>query len=169
MNSDDLLLRDIHLPDPLSWWPPAIGWWLVAGGLLALCIGVAWWWRRRAIIRCAPATLARVDLERVRTAWQEHGDAPRLVGELSVWLRRAGMSLTTRAQAASLTGDAWGRFLDDVAGESVFGQEHDAWWVEAPYRMSASAAIAVADAERMLGTCDRWLKAAARRQHGARA
>ena len=79
------------------------------------------------------------------------------------------MSLTTRAQAASLTGDAWGQFLDDVAGESVFGQEHDAWWVEAPYRMSASAAIAVADAERMLGTCDRWLKAAACRQHGARA
>ena len=29
-------LRDIHLPDPLSWWPPAIGWWLLVIGSLAL-------------------------------------------------------------------------------------------------------------------------------------
>lgn len=169
MNPDELLLRDIHLPDPLSWWPPAIGWWLVAGGLLALCLTSAWWWRRRAALRRAPATLARVDLAHVRAAWLEHGDATRLIGELSVWLRRAGMSLTTRAQAAGLTGDAWGRFLDDVAGESVFDPEPGAWWVETPYRMNTAAAVTAPDAERILAACDRWLAAASRRQHGARA
>jgi len=29
-----LPLRDIHLPGPVGWWPPAIGWWLVAALVL---------------------------------------------------------------------------------------------------------------------------------------
>lgn len=40
-------LRDIHLPQPPGWWPPAPGWWLL--GLLAVlgCGWLLWWWRRR--------------------------------------------------------------------------------------------------------------------------
>jgi len=29
-------LRDIHLPEPISWWPPAPGWWVLA--LLSLAV-----------------------------------------------------------------------------------------------------------------------------------
>ena len=32
-----LPLRDIHLPGPIGWWPPAVGWWLVAALVLAGC------------------------------------------------------------------------------------------------------------------------------------
>ena len=40
MNTPDPLaqLRDIHLPEPVSWWPPALGWWLVAMTVMTLLI-----------------------------------------------------------------------------------------------------------------------------------
>src|SRR5579875_60598 len=49
------LLRDIHLP-PASWWPPAPGWWCVAGivvlGCLILVLSIGWR-RRRSPLRAA--------------------------------------------------------------------------------------------------------------------
>ena len=160
MNPDELLLRDIHLPDSLSWWPPAPGWWLLTGACLLIGIGISWWLRRRAAHRRAPATLARRELDRVRSAWLAHGDAAQFVAELSVWLRRTSMSLTQRTQAASLTGDAWAQFLDDLSGEQVFGAADSALLRTAPYRSPNSVRIEAEAAERLLGACEAWLRAA---------
>lgn len=64
MNPQDPLaqLRDIHLPAPVSWWPPAPGWWLLGVLLLTILIGTVWWlirhyrvnrYRREALDRLA--------------------------------------------------------------------------------------------------------------------
>lgn len=42
-------LRDIHLPEPVSWWPPAPGWWILAVIILAtLFFTVRWLVKHRA-------------------------------------------------------------------------------------------------------------------------
>jgi hypothetical protein len=163
MNPEDLLLRDIHLPDPVSWWPPAIGWWLLFGAALAITIAIVWWRRWRQARQKAPVSIARLELVQLRAAWAEHGDARCLVKDLSTWLRRAGMSMSSRQQAASLTGADWWNFLDAVAGEPVFGAMAGQLLAEAPYRD-----VPDPDAERMLALCERWLGAASGAQRSGR-
>ena len=47
MNPEELALRDIHLPAPVGWWPPAPGWWLLAGLMLAVIIWLFWRWQQQ--------------------------------------------------------------------------------------------------------------------------
>jgi hypothetical protein len=185
MNQQELILRDIHLPAPVSWWPPAPGWWLIAATVVAIVM-LSWWWRRRSIrLRNAPATLARRELETLQAAWNEHRNESRLLRETSVWLRRTGMSLTSRQEAASLTGRRWQQYLDDLAGEAIFSDADVRLITEASYRpapLTAEAdsdamiranagtdgntiagAISDIDGNHLLRQCERWLSAATRR------
>jgi len=166
MNQPELLLRDIHLPEPVSWWPPAPGWWLLA---IVLCsvIVLAEWWRRRALrLRNAPTALAQRELTSLQNAWVQHGDVQQLLRDLSVWLRRTSMSLTTRAQAASLTGQHWQQFLAELAGEELFSDADLQLLTAATYRPAPAASVspaAHADGDRLLTMCQRWLEAGSRR------
>ena len=94
------LLRDIHLPQAPAWWPPQPGWWLVALVLLAAAL---WWlrrlpaWKREALAR----------LKSAEADFARHGDAARLLAEVSVLLRACALKLQDRAEVAGLTGQAW--------------------------------------------------------------
>ncbi|MBL4711699.1 MAG: DUF4381 domain-containing protein [Gammaproteobacteria bacterium] len=39
MNEQALNLKDIHLPEPILWWPLAPGWWMVIA-LLFVAVGL---------------------------------------------------------------------------------------------------------------------------------
>lgn len=103
-------LRDIHLPDPVSWWPPAIGWWLLL--LLLVVMGlIAFWYLRR----CQRYTLQRHalrELNKLQAAYNNNFDARRFVKQLSVLIRRISISVYPPQQVAGLTGSTWLNFLD---------------------------------------------------------
>jgi hypothetical protein len=163
MNPDTLTLRDIHLPEPVSWWPPAPGWWVAAGLLVTLGLGAVWLYRWRSAKQNSPLAIARGEFETVRTAWAEHRDAQRLVREISVWLRRVSITLYSRRDAASLTGDRWRSFLDEVAGETIFGDAEGQVLTEAPYR---AADEIDSDSDQLLRLCETWLGAVSRNEKG---
>jgi len=151
----DLPLRDIHLPEPVSWWPPAPGWWLLAGLLILLATSVLLmlrWHRRGRLGRSA-----RSALERVFGDYRHHGDPQRLLRELSVLLRRIALSYFPRTQVASLSGEAWLEFLDRGLAGSVapggFRQGPGRVLAEGPFAPSAEA-VAVSALERL---CQAWL------------
>ena len=46
-------LRDIHGIQSVPWWPPAIGWWLIAAAIVGL-LYLAWRWRTSIRLRIPP-------------------------------------------------------------------------------------------------------------------
>jgi hypothetical protein len=114
-------LRDWHLPDPVSWWPPAPGWWLLTAVVLLLAV----WLARRLARRhqCgAPARRALLELSALRAGLAADGDTRAYAAGLSGLLRRLALARFPRDQVAGLIGQAWLDFLDATGGGQGFRQ-----------------------------------------------
>ena len=111
MNPDLLSqLRDIHASAPVSWWPPAPGWWVLALLVLAL-LG---WLGRRMLARL------RVHQRRKQMlGWVEHLNAsidPRrdpqaYLSTLNRIFKLVAMRAFPAQQCAALNGQDWVDFL----------------------------------------------------------
>lgn len=116
--ADSLSLRDIHLPAPPDFWPPAPGWWLLAAVVLALltAIGIRLW-RYVKIQRQRQHILDLLQqLEHASPSQQ----TPDYLARLSQLLRRLALTRFPARQIASLTGEDWLHFLDTTGGNGQF-------------------------------------------------
>ncbi len=158
-------LRDWHLPDPVSWWPPAPGWWLIAALLLGACVLMLRWWLRRRRT-AAPARAALAELERLRARAAEERDERGFAAAVSALLRRLALVRYPRAQVAGLTGTDWLAFLDRTGGGGRFSTGPGRVLGELPYRApdrlqdGAPQASAVAlDASVLAQLAGDWIRA----------
>lgn len=133
MNPAELPLRDLHLPDPVSWWPLAPGWWLlIALALAGVAVLVRAWQRARS--RNAARRQALRVLEARVAEYGRHGNAVRLGSELSELLRRTMLAYAPRADVAGLTGEAWLAWLDRGLERPAFAAGDGRHLIEWPYR-----------------------------------
>jgi hypothetical protein len=100
------VLRDIQLPHA-SWWPPAPGWWLLAGALLLLATGIALWLRRCA--RRGPLRAALREIDALEAVHARDADDSRLVDGASRLMRR--IALRVAPEVGAQTGEAWRVFV----------------------------------------------------------
>ncbi len=113
MNPADPLaqLRDIHLPEPVSAWPPGPGWWLGAILLLAmLALLGTWLWRRRR--DNAWRREACFTLNTAYQSWQGDGDSGRFLQQVNAVLKRAALRQFPNYEVARLSGSDFEAFLD---------------------------------------------------------
>ena len=107
-------LRDIHLPIEPSWWPPAIGWWMVMGVLILIFVMAIRLWRNRRR-QSAPSKALAKALEAIEKPTDDESisEALRQISEL---VRQYAMTRYGREAVAGLSGETWLQFLDKTIG-----------------------------------------------------
>ncbi len=133
MSASQIPLRDLHLPEPVSGWPPAPGWWFLAAMLM---LGLVWllvWYIRHRAFTAARRHALR-SLETYSTEYVKHGNAVLLGKQLSELLRRTMLAYAPRAEVAGLTGEAWLEWLDRDLDRSHFVEGDGRPLIDWPYR-----------------------------------
>jgi len=133
MEENALPLRDLHLPEPVGWWPLAPGWWVLLV-LLALLLGYGLY---RAYLRRrhnAPRRFALRELARYEADFNEHRNPVLLGKQLSELLRRGMLAYARREEIAGLTGEAWLEWLDRGMPLPYFHTDGGKSLLQLPYR-----------------------------------
>ena len=151
---DSLPLRDIHLPEPITWWPLAPGWWLLLGLLIVGVLLVLFLKKRHYQRRFKRASLH--ELQKIRDRWQESQNLTQLVKAISALLRRTAISYYPRQNIAGLTDADWLRFLDATnAQKDDFSKGVGKVLRSAPYVKTVHDNEV--DAQALLTLTERWL------------
>jgi hypothetical protein len=133
MEPDQIPLRDLHLPEAISWWPPAPGWWvLVALAAIALGYLLRAWWRTRA--RGAARRYALRQLDSIVAQYEENRNVVTFGVAVSELLRRTMIAYAPRLDVAGLTGEEWLAWLDRDLAQPVFVNGPGRALLELPYR-----------------------------------
>ncbi|MEM7016166.1 MAG: DUF4381 domain-containing protein [Pseudomonadota bacterium] len=155
MNQDPLSqLHDIQMPDPISFWPPAPGWWvlgvLMLAGLVFLVIRGWRWHARRAFKR-----QALIEARDIYSHYQQYHDDGKLIADMSILLKRVALMRFGPAEVAALQGQDWLEFLDRVDRSAAFTQGVGSVLAEGPYRPNAEVK---GQPEIFIKLCQDWIK-----------
>jgi cbb3-type cytochrome oxidase subunit 3 len=152
-----LPLKDIHLPGPVGWWPPALGWWLLALLIIVLLALSIWLYKkltRKTALKTAKALMKAIEQN-------ENLDDYEKISQLSKLLRRTAISSFPRSETASLTGQAWLRFLDEPLPDHPFSEGIGRLLIQAPYQAQRRDDLPVNE---LFKLCADWLQTIAKQK-----
>jgi len=133
-------LRDIHGIHGVPWWPPAPGWWLLAGAICALGF-LIWRFRTTIRLRIPPLPVFTVGSWRWDAARQLRKlraraptqDLKQTASDLSELIRRIAMARLGRESCAGLTGEPWLQWLAGNDPKGFEWTDRGRVLLEAPY------------------------------------
>lgn len=104
-------LRDIHLPQPIDWWPLAPGWWIIATFIIASIVALSIWLHRRARQR-RYRKIAAKQLRAIYRHWQQQRDDLAFAQSINRLLKQTALAAFPASDVAALNGADWLDFLD---------------------------------------------------------
>lgn len=152
--SDMLLerLQDIHGAAEPSWWPPAPGWWVVAGVALAAAVfGLVVLWRA-VRVRLRRRRLMR-ELDELARAYDPAERPADYIAAINRWFRGVALRAFPDSDCARLQGAAWVEFIRARLPRVPEAAALDAL-VDGPYRPDPEF-----DPAALKGLARKWLTA----------
>ncbi|MBS4774164.1 MAG: DUF4381 domain-containing protein [Proteobacteria bacterium] len=146
MNDNLPELRDIHLPDGVSAWPPAYGWWVILAGILGILLA-AWLF---SFLRKKSKKLYALHLLRNIHCNNTLDSAV----QMSIILRR--ICVFKYPAAATLFGREWIEFLNSKCKSKLSGKTAELL-MNAPYIAEKGAPFSSADVIRLRQFCQAWI------------
>ena len=104
-------LKDIQLPDPVSFWPLAPGWWFLTAVIIGIITFAIWkliQQQRRQQYRQTASQL----LTQAKIVLTNDNDVKTYLQTLAAILRRTALTAYSDQSVEPLQGDAWLKFLD---------------------------------------------------------
>ena len=152
-----LNLRDIHLPEPISWWPIAPGWWMIIASVLLVITVV--FIAKNIYLKKQLNRDIKAELETIKQQYQLTKNKSLLAQSLSLLLRRASISYFPKTDTAGLIGDEWLAYLDNTSNRSSankkFQSEIGRVLLSAPY-LPEDAKLDF-DEKKLIHLCETWL------------
>ena len=157
MNNQDPLaeLRDIHLPDAISWWPPAPGWWILAL-VIILLVSFAIVRQVRNYLHNRYRTEAVLVLDAAWQQFQRDHNTQAYLWQLTELLKRTALTAYPDVPVSGLQGQQWLKFLDSTHREASAQFQHGVGTqlLTLPYQQLHGAA----DVLSLHRLCRQWLQ-----------
>lgn len=148
----DLPIRDIHLPEAIGWFPPAIGWWLVIIFVPIVSYFVIMLIQhlfQKTAVKEARKLLQQLETNDALTSLEK-------LIELSSLLRRVAISLDSKENLGGLTGRAWLDYLDGSLKDAPFKNGIGRCLADAPYQKTLPPNV---DLTALFDLAKTWLNA----------
>jgi hypothetical protein len=153
LDANQLGLRDIHLPGDITWWPLAVGWWVLGAILVFSAVFFALRYARFRRHRAARRALRKLADEIAAGA-----DPRRCAIDASTTLRRFAMTMAKdSAEVAGLVGSAWLAYLDSCWDRSAFSDGAGKLLLNAPYQTASDSAVE--ESLELCSVCMDWVEA----------
>jgi len=151
---NELPLRDIHLPDAVSLWPPAIGWWILVIVIAALAFGLYKFYKiKKHKQKTAYRKMALDELKIIKQSFSQQDSSIECLRAISHLLRRIALSYLPREKVASLTGTQWVSQLNHLAQQAGFTSTHTELLIHGPYQQQFDY-----DQNELFESCENWIK-----------
>lgn len=144
-------LKDIHLPDPVSWWPLAPGWYGLILLVLIFTVSLGYFLYRRHL-----NALAKNQALQLLKTYSEHYEKDRNTqltsARISELLKRVALVYYPRAEVASMHGDLWIEFLNKTS-KGIDFQPVKSMLLDSPFKPADTTNL-----KPLINRTEQWIK-----------